>query len=80
MSRSYRRTPIAGVTTAASDRYSKTRAHRQARAKLRAGLACVNPYSDDVETPHPKETGNPWKGDKDGKLWYGGRDPAILRK
>ncbi len=65
MSRSKRKTPICGMTSAASDKPFKAKAHRNERhavaIALRAGGDC----------PHPKEFGNPWASCKDGKQYLG---------
>lgn len=50
MSRSYRKTPICGMTTAASDKAFKKAEHKRAR---RAVSACDQP-------PAGKSFGNPW--------------------
>jgi hypothetical protein len=74
MSRSRRRTPVKGITTASSEKEDKVRAHREERRKVRQAIA------DAVEPPHPKAFGNPWTTAKDGKRRY--RDPParVLRK
>jgi len=63
MSRSKRRTPKTGITTAASDKAFKTAEHRRERRAQKA----VDYTNDDA--PHPKEFGNPHKSEKDGKQW-----------
>lgn len=74
MSRSRRKTPVGGNTIADSDKPSKIIGHRQARAAARVALAA------DTDPPHPKAFGNPWKGEKDGKHWFGDRHPEMMRK
>lgn len=75
MSRSYRKTPIRGITTATSDKAFKKAEHKRAR---RALSAC------DLETdeaPAGKQYGNPWDAPKDGKQWIDPtRFPEIMRK
>ena len=75
MSRSYRKTPICGMTTKASDKPFKKAAHRQARRAL---------YARDLtseEPPAEKAYGNPWGAPKDGKQWIDtSRFPEIMRK
>jgi len=73
MSRSRRKTPIAGVTTASSDKQFKKAEH--SRERVTARIAVVR--GDDP--PHRKSFGDPWKGDKDGKLYWPDR-PKLLRK
>ncbi|WP_371171141.1 hypothetical protein [Aliiroseovarius sp. 2305UL8-7] len=75
MSRSYRKTSICGMTTAASDKAFKKAEHKRAR---RAVNAC-DLEIDDV--PADKQFGNPWGAPKDGKQWIDPkRCPAIMRK
>ena len=73
MSRSHRKTPIAGVTTAESDKFFKTTEHRRERRAVRVAIRAGE------ETPPPKAFGDPWRGHKDGKIWHGYR-PEIIRK
>lgn len=61
MSRSRKKNPFCGITTARSDRPSKTRAHRQERAAARAAI------TTGAELPSPRAFGDPWDGNKDGK-------------
>ncbi|ANU07673.1 hypothetical protein A6F65_01367 [Paraurantiacibacter namhicola] len=72
MSRSRRRTPKTPVTSAKSEKRYKAREHRRERAAVRASLAT----GDDV--PPAKLFGNPWNGDKDGKLYQ--PDAASARR
>jgi hypothetical protein len=74
--RSYRRTSITGITTAASDKAYKQQEHRRARAIVRHAL-----QAGSEDALHRKQTGNPWKSEKDGKLWFDrGRFPEMMRK
>lgn len=75
MSRSYRKTPICGITTAASDKAFKKAEHKRARRALSAcDLASDDPPAD-------KQYGNPWGAPKDGKQWIDAkRFPEIMRK
>ena len=75
MSRSYRKAPICGVTTAASDKTFKKAAHRRTR---RANNVC-DLWRDGP--PMDKEFGNPWCAPKDGKQWIDAeRFPEFTRK
>lgn len=75
MSRSYRRTPITGITCAESDKHDKTLAHRRTR---RAAAVAVR---EGREPPHPYETEEPWTYAKDGKRWWTGNGhKELLRK
>jgi hypothetical protein len=73
MSRSRRKAPFSGVTGAASDRPFKAVEHGRERAATRKALA------QGAEPPCPKAFGDPWRGEKDGKLYQPGR-PDVLRK
>ena len=64
MARSRRRTPIFGITTAASEKDDKARAHRAERAATRTAMAAED------DAPHPKRFGNRWLAAKDGKRWW----------
>lgn len=63
MSRSRRKTPIVGMTTAESDKPFKIAEHRRERRSVRAAVRQLE------DAPDPKEFGNPWHGEKDGKQW-----------
>ena len=73
MSRSRRKTPIVGVTSAASDKRFKKAEHGRERAAVRVTI------DQGEEPPAAKQFGDPWKGEKDGKL-YRPDDPRHLRK
>ena len=75
MSRSYRKTPICGMTTKESDKPFKKTAHKQARRALNARDLT------NEEPPAQKEYGNPCGAPKDGKQWIDPtRFPEIMRK
>lgn len=78
MSRSRRKTPIHGVTTAASEAYDKARWHRAFRRAENQRLA-TNP---DSEPRHVREFSDPWSMQKDGKYWCGtaGNSARWMRK
>ncbi|MCY1283415.1 hypothetical protein D9M68_817120 [compost metagenome] len=67
MSRSRRKTPICGITTAASEAFDKARWHRAFRRAENQRLAS-NPES---EPHHVREFSDPWAMQKDGKYWWG---------
>jgi len=74
MSRSRRKTPVSGITTAESDKAFKVAEHRRARRATRAAL----PVS---EGPIPKQFGNPWASAKDGKKRFDpAAHPKLMRK
>ena len=74
MSRSRRKTPVVGITTAKSEKDYKSAAHRQERTMAKRCLRRAE------EVPGGKSFGDPWNGDKDGKQWLGDRFPELLRK
>jgi len=78
MSRSARRSPVIGNTTAPSEKEDKQLAHRRHRRRVDQALG------QDPETPvlpHRRETSNPWMMDKDGKQRFDPqRFPELLRK
>lgn len=75
MARSYRKTPITGMTTADSDKRFKTAEHRRERRKLKETDLTGDAPAD------PKAFGNPWASEKDGKQWIDrARFPELMRK
>jgi hypothetical protein len=65
MSRSLRKTPIFGFTTAVSEAFDKATWHRAFR---RAENQRLQSASDD-ESRHFRELSSPWWMQKDGKHW-----------
>ena len=65
MSRSRKKHPITGMTTAETEKEFKQQEHQRERANIRTALA--NFDADAEPLPHPKEFGDPWNGPKDGK-------------
>lgn len=65
MSRSQRKTPIIGITTAVSDKPFKRDEHRRERSTVRTIL---HASADDLAVPMPRAFGDPWKAPKDGKM------------
>jgi hypothetical protein len=65
MSRSRRKTPIIGMTTAISDKPFKVDEHRRERRSARAVLA--SGLDADDRRMHAQKYGDPWKAPKDGK-------------
>ncbi|MGF7004533.1 hypothetical protein [Aminobacter sp. BE322] len=74
MSRSRRKTPIIGITTAETDKPFKQAEHRRERRAVKAVIKTGE------EPPAPKAFGNPWDGQKDGKQWIADNVPELLRK
>ncbi len=64
MSRSRRKTPIFGHTTARSDKPFKRDEHRRERRKVRSLLK-----DGKEEMPHRRKYGDEWNSPKDGKAW-----------
>ncbi|QDC00347.1 hypothetical protein FGU64_07925 [Mesorhizobium sp. 8] len=74
MSRSRRKTPIFGMTTAESDKLFKTAEHRRERRTVRN----IDPTSSDA--PSGLAFGNPWASAKDGKRYRRHVPPKDMRK
>jgi hypothetical protein len=74
MTRSRKKVPITGITTADSDKAFKKREHRRERSAVRDALATGS------KPPHPNGFGDPWDGDKDGKRYVTGDQATVLRK
>lgn len=77
MSRSKRKTPITGITTAESEKQDKRRCNRilrrVARVMLRVeGEAYIDPTKHDAL--------DLWSMSKDGKHYWGDRYPELMRK
>lgn len=75
MTRSRKKSPYVPWCKAPSDRPSKSFAHRSERLQVKLALATSE------EPPHRKSFGDPWNGEKDGKMRL--RDRAefwMLRK
>lgn len=67
MSRSRRKIPMSGITTAASERFDKQTWHRAFRKAERQRLA-ISPLS---EPHHFREFSDDWTMNKDGKCYWG---------
>lgn len=77
MSRSRRRTPIRGITTADSEKQDKRIANRKLRRKVRVAIRA----DAEGEMPARRQVSNPWCMDKDGKMRFDpARYPRYLRK
>ena len=72
MSRSRKKNPITGMTTAKSDKKFKQREHRRERTAVRDALA------KGKDAPSPKEFGDPAGSEKDGKQYL--PDDARYRR
>lgn len=81
MTRSRRKHPFAGITTCASERDDKRRAHRAERQTIRRRLR-VAPESE-RPLPHWYEFSDPWSWGKDGKMRFVGLENyarKLMRK
>jgi hypothetical protein len=65
MSRSRRKTPVIGMTTAPSNKPFKVDEHRAERHTVRATIK--RSLDSDDRALHSKIYGDPWKSPKDGK-------------
>jgi hypothetical protein len=70
MSRSRKKKPITGITTAETEKDWKQQEHQRERANVRTALANFDEDGDVL--PAPLEFGNPWVGPKDGKRDWSG--------
>lgn len=77
MSRSRKRTPITGITTATSEKHDKVAAHSRVRHRVRTVLQAT-PSADVL--PHRRELSDPWTYAKDGKVYRGAALPAAERR
>lgn len=66
MSRSFRKTPIAGITTASSEAWDKKNWHSIFRAVSKQNLNGCHDYGAFVDINF-RSVSNPWKMAKDGK-------------
>jgi len=77
MTRSRRKTPIAGATAAGSEKDDKQASHR----KLRRAVRQLIPSGKDDTLPVEQELTNPWSMAKDGKLYFDpANHPRLMRK
>ena len=76
MSRSRRKTPIFGITTADSEQKDK----RQANRKLRRAVANVLLIDPEMHLPKLREVSDVWTFEKDGKVWWDSAQARHMRK
>ena len=72
MSRSRRKTPMFGYTTATSEAEDKRIWHKRWRAQLRGQLS-RDATTDDFLPILQRAVSRPWNMDKDGKSWFSPR-------
>ena len=78
MSRSRKKTPIHGITTASSEKQDKRLYNRRFRRVVKQVLR----QAPECEVlPHLREYSNPWSMDKDGKARFDpAKHPELMRK
>ncbi len=76
MSRSHRKTPIFGHTTARSEADDKRMWHKRWRSHERGQLASLD-LNGDYLSVHRQTVSSPWDMAKDGKHWF---DPRRQQK
>jgi hypothetical protein len=80
VSRSYRKTPIIGMTgSRSSEREFKRQEHQRERSHLRNVINNVDGDTDLWIKPR-KKFGNPWSGPKDGKTFWSEMPDKFRRK
>lgn len=79
MARSRRHTPIASITTAASEKQDKRWANRNYRSALRRALKCGQD-PDAAVLPILRDVSDEWAMAKDGRSWFGRHSPELMRK
>ena len=79
MARSRRRTPIASLATAVSEKQDKRHANRNCRSALRRTLK-RGEDPDAAVLPTLRDVSNPWDMTKDGRSWFGHCFPELMRK
>src|SRR5207244_2425008 len=79
MSRSRRKNPICGITTAQSEKQNKREYNRRFRRATRQALRHFDTERDVL--PHLREHSDPWAMDKDGKQRFDPKaHPDLMRK
>jgi hypothetical protein len=77
MSRSRKKTPIAGITAASSEKSDKQASHRKIRRRVRQ----LPVESGELVLPLERQLTNPWTMSKDGKLYFDpAKHPKEMRK
>lgn len=66
MSRSRKKTPVTGTTTARTEKWYKRMWHRRWRQAVKRAV-----QRGDELMPHRYQFSDPWDGPKDGKTWWG---------
>lgn len=80
MSRSFRHTPVTGITTARSEKADKRQAHRNLRAAERAAMETAIVEGEAI-FPVLREVANVYSFEKDGKQRFDAKsNPRMMRK
>ena len=79
MARSRRHTPIASITTTASEKQDKRRANRIHRSAARS-IVKRDTDPDATVLPILREVSDEWSMAKDGRSWFGRDIPRLMRK
>lgn len=80
MSRSRKKTPIHGITTARSEKDDKRMAHGKQRAAEKQAITKIM-GGEEVPLPLQRETSNPYTFEKDGKMIFDPAEyPKLMRK
>lgn len=75
MSRSYKKTPITGMSLSGSEKQDKRIANRSLRRKVRSLID----FEDGCDL-QVRDVSDVWCFSKDGRQWLGKRCPELLRK
>lgn len=78
MSRSHRKTPIYGFSTAHSEKLDKRVWHKRMRACERGRLHYARCDPESHLSTEPKEVSNLWSMAKDGRQWWSWHEQACL--
>ncbi len=79
MARSRRHTPIASITTAASEKQDKRWANRIHRSAARS-IVKRDTDPDAIVLPIMREVSDEWSMAKDSRSWFGYDIPKLMRK
>ena len=79
MARSRRHTPIASITTAASEKQDKRWANRNHRSATRRAVK-RDTDPDATVLPILRDVSDEWAMAKDGRSWFGQHIPKLMRK
>lgn len=79
MSRSRKKTPIAGHTKSESDKPFKVQEHKRERRVVKHILTSAVDH-DSIVLPDKEQYGNEWESPKDGKRWMKKPKEKWMRK